>query len=159
MRIVILGSPGSGKKTQARLLADKYQLTILTVSDLVKHAQAEENERGEQLRLMLQRGQSPAEDVILDLLQDRLKLPDMDRGFILDGFPRNLLQALTLDELLTELGLPIDFVLLYEIETDVLMERLVGRRTCRSCGAEYNIYTQPTAVEDVCDLCGESIAD
>ena len=154
MRIVILGSPGSGKKTQASLLAEKYQLTILTVSDLVKHAQAEQSERGEQMRLMLQRGQSPAEEVILELLQDRISQPDMRNGFILDGFPRNLLQALTLDEVLAELGLPIDFVLLYEIETDALMERLVGRRTCRSCGTVYNVYTQPTAVEDVCDQCG-----
>jgi adenylate kinase len=154
MRIVILGSPGSGKKTQAGLLADNYRLTVLTISDLVKHAQAEKNERGEQLRLMLQRGQSPAEDVILELLQDRLKQPDMRNGFILDGFPRNLLQALTLDEVLAELNLPVDFVLLFEIETDALMERLVGRRTCRSCGEVYNIYTHPTAVEDVCDLCG-----
>ena len=154
MRIVILGSPGSGKKTQASLLAEKYQLTILTVSDLVTHAQAEQSERGEQLRLMLQRGQSPAEEVILELLQDRISQPDMRNGFILDGFPRNLLQALTLDEVLAELSLPIDFVLLFEIETDALMERLVGRRTCRSCGAVYNVYTHPTVVEDVCDLCG-----
>ncbi len=154
MRIVILGGPGSGKKTQTGLLAEKYGLTVVAAGELVKQALAEESERGEQLRLQQQAGQSVTDDVVLTLLQERLQQPDLENGFILDGFPRNLLQALTLDELLVELGTPLDFVLLFEIETDALMERLVGRRTCRSCGAVYNIYTQPTAVDDVCDLCG-----
>ncbi len=154
MRIVILGGPGSGKKTQTSLLAEKYQLTLVNSSELVKQALSEESERGMQLRLQQQAGQPMTDDVVLGLLQERLVGQDLANGFILDGFPRNLLQALTLDELLGELVLPLDFILLFEIETDALMERLVGRRTCRSCGAEYNIYTQPTAVEDVCDLCG-----
>ncbi len=154
MRIVILGGPGSGKKTQTGLLAEKYGLTVVTAGELVKQALAEESERGEQLRLQQQAGQSVTDDVVLTLLQERLQQPDLENGFILDGFPRNLLQALTLDELLVELATPLDFVLLFEIETDALMERLVGRRTCRSCGVVYNIYTQPTAVDDVCDLCG-----
>jgi adenylate kinase len=154
MRIVILGGPGSGKKTQTGLLAEKYGLTVVAAGELVKQALAEESERGEQLRLQQQAGQSVTDDVVLTLLQERLQQPDLEKGFILDGFPRNLLQALTLDELLLELASPLDFVLLFEIETDVLMERLVGRRICRSCGAVYNIYSQPTAVDDVCDLCG-----
>jgi adenylate kinase len=153
MRIVILGAPGSGKNTQTSLLADKYRLTVVTTSELVKQALAEESERGVQLRQQ-QAGQPVTDDVVLSLLQERLDRDDLNNGFILDGFPRNLLQALTLDELLEELGLPLDFVLLFEIETDALMERLVGRRTCRSCGTVFNVYTQPTAVEDVCDLCG-----
>ncbi len=154
MRIVILGGPGSGKKTQTGLLAEKYGLTVVAAGELVKQALAEESERGEQLRLQQQAGQSVTDDVVLTLLQERLQQPDLEKGFILDGFPRNLLQALTLDELLLELATPLDFVLLFEIETDVLMERLVGRRICRSCGAVYNIFSQPTAVDDVCDLCG-----
>ncbi|MEJ2396095.1 MAG: nucleoside monophosphate kinase [Candidatus Thiodiazotropha sp.] len=154
MRIVILGGPGSGKKTQTGLLAEKYGLTVVAAGELVKQALAEESERGEQLRLQQEAGQSVTDDVVLTLLQERLQQPDLEKGFILDGFPRNLLQALTLDELLLELATPLDFVLLFEIETDALMERLVGRRTCRSCGAVYNIYSQPTAVDDVCDLCG-----
>jgi adenylate kinase len=153
MRIVILGAPGSGKKTQTSLLADKYQLTVVTTSELVKQALAEESERGLQLRQQ-QAAQPLTDDVVLSLLQERLDQDDLNNGFILDGFPRNLLQALTLDELLDELRLPLDMILLFEIETDALMERLVGRRTCRSCGTVFNVYTQPTAVEDVCDLCG-----
>lgn len=154
MKIVILGGPGSGKKTQTGLLADHYQLRVLTVSELVKQALADESEHGLQLQHPHQTGQPVGDDILLSLLQQRLSQPDLGEGFILDGFPRNLLQALTLDELLNELGLSLDCILLFEIETDALMERLVGRRTCRSCGAVYNVYTQPTAVEDVCDLCG-----
>jgi adenylate kinase len=154
MRIVILGAPGSGKKTQASLLADKYQLTVVNTSELVRQALAEESERGLQLRLQQEAGAALTDDVVLSLLQERLDRDDLNNGFILDSFPRNLLQALTLDEVLDELGLTLDFVLLFEIETDALMERLVGRRTCRSCGAAYNVYTQPSAVDDVCDLCG-----
>jgi adenylate kinase len=154
MRIVILGAPGSGKKTQTDLLADHYKLNVITVSELVKQAQSQENELGLQLRMLQQAGHSPTDDVVLGLLEERLNRLDLSNGFILDGFPRNLLQALTLDELLDEMGLTLDFVLLFEIEIDALMERLVGRRTCRSCGSVYNIYTHPSAVEDVCDFCG-----
>jgi adenylate kinase len=150
MRIVLLGAPGSGKKTQTSLLADKYRLTVVTSGELVKQASAEECERG----LQQQAGQPLSDDVVLSMLQERIDRGDLSSGFILDGFPRNLLQALTLDEMLDEMGLSLDFVLLFEIQTDALMERLVGRRTCRSCGAVYNVYTQPTVVEDICDLCG-----
>ncbi len=154
MRLVMLGAPGSGKRTQASQLAKKYGLTTLTSTELVKTAMSEESEQGQQLRLLQEAGQGVTDDVILGLLQRRLLQPDVKHGFILDGFPRNLLQALTLDEMLTEIGQPIDFVILIHIETDTLMERLVGRRTCRTCGATYNIYTHPTVVEDVCDACG-----
>jgi adenylate kinase len=154
MRIVILGAPGSGKRTQTGLLAEKYGLPLLTTSELVKQAMAEESERGMQLRLLHQEGQPLTDDIILELLQERLLQADLQGGFVLDGFPRNLLQALTLDELLSELGQSLDLVLLIHIETDALMERLVGRRTCRACGAIYNIYTNPAVVEEICDVCG-----
>jgi len=154
MRIVTLGAPGSGKRTQTGLLANKFGLKIITSAELVKNAIAEESERGAQLRLLHQSGQGVTEDIVLGLLQERLEQPDMATGFVLDGFPRNLLQALTLDEILAEIEQPLDFVLLFHIENDTLMERLVGRRTCRSCGAVYNIYTHPSVVEDVCDDCG-----
>lgn len=154
MRVVILGAPGSGKRTQASLLAKKYGLTTLTSTELVKAAMSDESEQGLLLRSLQEAGQAVTEDILLGLLQTRLCQPDVQDGFILDGFPRNLLQALTLDEMLAEIDQPIDFVMLIHIETDALMERLVGRRTCRACGATYNIYTHPTVVEDVCDVCG-----
>ncbi|MCU7828707.1 MAG: nucleoside monophosphate kinase [Candidatus Thiodiazotropha sp. (ex Myrtea sp. 'scaly one' KF741663)] len=154
MRIVILGAPGAGKRAQTALMAEKYGLISLTTSELVKKVMAEEGGHGPQLRMLQQAGQPVPEDLLLTLLQERLQQPDMRDGFILNGFPRNLLQALTLDEALAELDQPLDMVLFIQIETDALMERLVGRRTCRSCGATFNIYTNPPVVDDICDLCG-----
>ncbi|MCU7842363.1 MAG: nucleoside monophosphate kinase [Candidatus Thiodiazotropha sp. (ex Monitilora ramsayi)] len=154
MRIVILGAPGTGKRAQTRMLAEKYGLRTLTTGELVKSAMADEGGYGPQLRMLHQAGQPVTDDLLLNLLQDRLQKPDMRDGFVLNGFPRNLLQALTLDESLVELGQPLDIVLLIHIETDSLMERLVGRRTCRSCGAVFNIYTHPSVVEGICDHCG-----
>ncbi|MCG7966180.1 MAG: nucleoside monophosphate kinase [Candidatus Thiodiazotropha taylori] len=154
MRIVILGAPGAGKRTQSALLAEKLALAIVTTGDLLKQAIAEESELGLEVKALQDAGRIVTEDIILGLIREQLLLPAMADGFILDGFPRNLLQALTLDELLQEISQPLDLVLLIDIDNDHLMERLVGRRTCRSCGQLYNIYRNPPIVDGVCDTCG-----
>ncbi|MBW9271128.1 MAG: nucleoside monophosphate kinase [Candidatus Thiodiazotropha sp. (ex. Lucinisca nassula)] len=154
MRIVILGAPGAGKRTQSALLAEKLALAIVTTGDLLKQAIAEESELGLEVKALQDAGRVVTEDIILGLIREQLLLPAMADGFILDGFPRNLLQALTLDELLQEISQPLDLVLLIDIDNDHLMERLVGRRTCRSCGALYNVYRNPPVVDGVCDICG-----
>ena len=154
MRIVILGAPGSGKKTQSALLAEKLKLSIVTTGDLLKKAIAEAHPLGMEAKAQQDAGQAVTEDIILGLLRDHFLDSGLSRGFILDGFPRNLLQALTLDELLIELEIPLDLVILLDIDADNLMERLVGRRTCRSCNQRYNTYWNPPIVEGVCDICG-----
>ncbi|MES9972589.1 MAG: nucleoside monophosphate kinase, partial [Candidatus Thiodiazotropha sp.] len=154
MRIVILGAPGSGKRTQTELLANKYGLSSVMTGELVKTAVQERTSLGLEIKGLQDAGRVVTEDIILALLRERLLKSELQAGFILDGFPRNLLQALTLDELMLEIKQPLDLILLIDIETDTLMERLVGRRTCRSCGLLYNIYRNPTIVEDVCDVCG-----
>jgi adenylate kinase len=154
MRIVLLGAPGSGKRTQTTLMVERYGIPAISTGDLLKTALAEGTVLGQQLKEAMEEGRSITEEVVLELIRERLLQPDARNGFVLDGFPRNILQAITLDELLYEMGLPIELALLIDIETDALMERLVGRRSCRSCGAKYNIYVNPTAVEEVCDLCG-----
>ncbi|MES9943526.1 MAG: nucleoside monophosphate kinase [Candidatus Thiodiazotropha sp.] len=154
MRIVILGAPGSGKRTQTELLANKYGLSSVMTGELVKTAVLERTPLGLEIKGLQDAGRVVTEDIILALLKERLLKSELQAGFILDGFPRNLLQALTLDELMVEINQPLDLILLIDIETDTLMERLVGRRTCRSCGLLYNIYRNPTIVEDVCDVCG-----
>ncbi|MCG8010916.1 MAG: nucleoside monophosphate kinase [Candidatus Thiodiazotropha weberae] len=154
MRIVILGAPGAGKRTQSALLAEKLGLAIVTTGDLLKQAITEESQLGLEVKALQDAGRVVTEDIILGLLREQLLLPAMADGFILDGFPRNLLQALTLDELLQEIGQPLDLVLLIDIDNDHLMERLVGRRTCRSCGQLYNVYRNPPTVDGVCDICG-----
>ncbi len=154
MRIVILGAPGSGKRTQTDLAADKYGLSPVMTGELVKTAVMEKSALGLEIKELQDAGRVVTEDIVLALLRERLLKKELRDGFILDGFPRNLLQALTLDELMVEIDQPLDLVLLIDIETDNLMERLVGRRTCRSCGLLYNIYRNPPVVDDVCDDCG-----
>ncbi|MEW8507302.1 MAG: nucleoside monophosphate kinase [Candidatus Thiodiazotropha sp.] len=154
MRIVILGAPGSGKRTQTDLLADKYGLSPVMTGELVKRAVMERTALGLEIKELQDAGRVVTEDLILALLRERLLKRELKSGFVLDGFPRNLLQALTLDELMVEINQPLDLILLIDIETDNLMERLVGRRTCRSCGLLYNIYRRPTVVDGVCDVCG-----
>jgi adenylate kinase len=154
MRIVLLGAPGSGKRTQTMLMVERYGIPSIFTGELLRNALAVQSPLGQQLKQAMEEGRSITEEVVLELIRERLQQADARPGFVLDGFPRNILQAITLDELLYEMSLPIELALLVDIETDVLMERLVGRRTCRSCGTQYNIYSNPTAVEGVCDLCG-----
>lgn len=154
MRIVILGAPGVGKRTQSALLAEKLALATVTTGELLKRAIAEENQWGLEAKALQDAGRVVTEDIVLGLVRDHLLEPALADGFILDGFPRNLLQALTLDELLVEIGQPLDLVVLLDIDNDNLMERLVGRRTCRSCSQLYNAYRNPPVVDGVCDTCG-----
>jgi len=154
MRIVLLGAPGSGKRTQTRRLVERYAIPSIFTGELLRQASASGSELGRQVKSAMEAGRMVEEELVLELIRERLSRPDTRQGFILDGFPRNILQAITLDELLEELGQPIELAIMLRLETDALMERLVGRRTCRACGAEYNVYNNPTAVDGVCDLCG-----
>lgn len=154
MRIVLLGAPGSGKRTQTKRIVEKYGLPAICTGELLKDAVTQEGELGVLVKEALEAGRSVSEEVVLELIHARLTQPDAQGGFVLDGFPRNILQAITLDELLIEIGQPLELALLLDIETDALIERLVGRRTCTSCGTQYNIYTEPTLVDGVCDVCG-----
>jgi adenylate kinase len=154
MRIVILGAPGSGKRTQTALVAEKYGLSSVMTGELMKEAVLQQTPLGIEIKELQEAGRVVAEDLVLALLREQLLKRELQGGFILDGFPRNLLQALTLDELMIEIDQPLDLILLIDIETDTLMERLVGRRTCRDCGLLYNIYRHPPVVEGVCDVCG-----
>ena len=154
MRIVLLGAPGSGKRTQTMLMVERYGIPSIFTGELLRNALAVDTPLSQQLKQAMDEGRSITEEVVLELIRGRLQQEDAKPGFVLDGFPRNILQAITLDELLYEMELPIELALLIDIETDALMERLVGRCTCKSCGSQYNMYTNPTAVEGVCDLCG-----
>jgi adenylate kinase len=136
------------------LMVERYGIPSIFTGELLRNALAADTPLSQQLKEAMEEGRSITEEVVLELIRGRLQQEDAGPGFVLDGFPRNILQAITLDELLYEMELPIELALLIDIETDVLMERLVGRRTCKACGAQYNIYSNPTTVEGVCDLCG-----
>lgn len=143
MRIVLLGAPGSGKGTQAQRLQSKYGVPQVSSGDLLRDAVARGTELGVKAKSIMDAGQLVSDDIVLGLIRDRLSRPDAAKGFILDGFPRNIEQANALSSLLKDLGQPLDAVLLLDVRNQTLMQRLAGRRTCPKCGTVYNVHSMP----------------
>ncbi len=154
MRMVLLGPPGSDKGEYAVKLAEKYDLVLLTIANMLSNAVEKRLEVGIQAQAYLEHGQYIPDDLLLDVIRDRMAQPDVKSGFILVGFPRSTAQADSLDELLEGCGMALDLALHLNVEDEILLERLEGRRTCISCGMRYNIFTNPPMVHGVCDMCG-----
>ena len=154
MRIVLLGAPGSGKGTQAKLLVEKYKLPKISTGDMLREAVTEGSALGRQAKVAMDAGQLVSDEIVLGIIQERVLRPDARKGFILDGFPRNQQQAEALDQLLVSLGRPLNLSRLVAVDVDALIQRLVGRRTCLTCGQMYNIYYAPPHIEGRCDECG-----
>ena len=154
MRIILLGAPGSGKGTQAQRLTDIYNIPQISTGDLLRAAVASGTELGKQAKVAMDAGGLVSDDIVLGMIRERLQQPDAANGFILDGFPRNLSQAASLDKLLAEVGQPIDAGLLIDVDFDILLKRLTGRLSCKDCSTVYNRYFSPPAKEGVCDKCG-----
>ncbi|MDE2091641.1 MAG: adenylate kinase [Gammaproteobacteria bacterium] len=157
MRIVLLGAPGSGKGTQAKKLAVKYRIPHISTGDLLRAALAAGTPLGMQAKAAMDAGQLVSDDIVLGIIRERLRANDAKKGFILDGFPRNITQAQSLDGMLRNLDQPLDCAVLMDVDFDVLMQRLTGRRTCESCGTTYNVYTNPPRLDDQCDRCGAAL--
>ncbi len=154
MRIVLLGAPGAGKGTQAKKLIDKYGIPQISTGDILRKAVADGTPLGIEAKSYMNKGELVPDSVVIGLVKERLQQDDCRKGFILDGFPRNIAQAETLDRVLGEMGVPLQIALSVDVDLDVLMKRLTGRRTCRQCGQMYNIYFSPPAKEGICDKCG-----
>ncbi len=154
MRMVLIGAPGGGKGTQAKLLVEKYKIPQISTGDLLREAVRLGTPLGMRAKAAMDAGQLVSDDIVLGMIRDRLSKVDAQRGFILDGFPRNIPQAEALDQMLAEMGKPLQVSLLIDVPLDILMQRLTGRRTCKSCGAIFNIYTHPPRVPGRCDACG-----
>lgn len=153
MRIVLLGAPGSGKGTQAKRLVTRHGARQLSTGDLLRAAVAAGTPTGVQAKAAMDAGALVSDEIVLALIRDAL-VRDGVRDFILDGFPRNAAQAEALETMLAELGQPLEAAVLFEVPEADLRARIAGRRTCRVCGAIYNVYTAPSRVEGVCDVCG-----
>jgi adenylate kinase len=154
MRIILLGAPGSGKGTQAGLLAERYNIPQIATGDLLREAVVSSSTLGRQAKIAMDAGHLVGDDIVLGIVQERILRPDARNGFILDGFPRSLPQAEALDQLLGSVGRPLDLALLLAVDVDALLQRLVGRRTCLSCGQVYNVFYSPPHIDGRCDACG-----
>jgi len=154
MRIILLGAPGSGKGTQAQKLVAQFSIPQVSTGDLLREAVANGTDLGKRAKAAMDAGELVSDDIVLGMIRERLGRPDAAGGFILDGFPRNLAQAQALDVLLEELGAPLDAAVLMDVDFDVLLKRLTGRRTCKSCGRVFNVHFFPPEKEGVCDACG-----
>ncbi len=154
MRIVMLGAPGSGKGTQAQRLQQEHQLPQVSTGDLLRRAVADKTPLGLKAKATMDAGELVSDEIVLGMIKERLARPDAKRGFILDGFPRNLAQADSLNAVLAELGQKIDAAVLMDVDFEILMKRLTGRRTCSATGQVLNIYFSPPAELEACRKAG-----
>ena len=150
MRIVLLGPPGSGKGTQSQRLVERLGIPQISTGDLLRAARERGTPLGLRASAAMDAGQLVDDEIVLGMIRERLAEPDTRNGFILDGFPRNATQAKELEALLGELGIPLDAVVLMEVDIVELVKRIAGRRTCRKCGRVFNLITSPPATDELC---------
>jgi adenylate kinase len=156
-RVVMLGAPGAGKGTQAKMLIEKFKIPQISTGDILRKAVADGTPLGKEAKVIMESGGLVSDKIVLGLVEERVKQPDCQSGFILDGFPRNTAQAEALDKLLASMNMPLTIALTVDVEKGELMKRLTGRRTCKSCQQMYNIYFSPPKKEGVCDKCGGAL--
>ena len=154
MRIILLGAPGSGKGTQSQLLMQQYAIPQISTGDLLRAAVAAGTPLGLEARAVMDSGKLVDDSIVLGMIRERLAQDDARNGFILDGFPRNLAQAQALDQLLAELGKPLDAVVLMDVDYSELTKRISGRRSCPDCGRVFNVFTSPVNPAEKCPKTG-----
>ncbi len=157
MKIILMGAPGAGKGTHARFLSEKYDIPQIATGDIFRANLREKTPLGLEAKQYMDQGLLVPDELTTNMVLSRLQEEDCRNGYILDGFPRNLNQARALTEALAALGQEIDFVIHLEIEQDVILHRMEGRRVCERCGASYNLKSLPPRVEGVCDYCGGAV--
>ncbi len=157
MNIVLIGPPGAGKGTQSKLLSERFSIPQISTGDILRANVREKTPMGLRAKDYMERGILVPDELVVEMVVDRLSQDDCARGFILDGFPRNVKQAEALEETLDKSGKKIDAVIGFEVERRELVRRLSGRRVCRKCGATYHIIFNPPINIDVCDRCGDEL--
>ncbi|GIN72185.1 adenylate kinase [Bacillus sp. J14TS2] len=154
MNLVLMGLPGAGKGTQADKIVEKYGTPHISTGDMFRAAMNEGTELGLKAKSFMDQGALVPDEVTIGIVQERLNKPDCEDGFLLDGFPRTVAQADALEAILEKIEKKIDFVINIQVDKEILIERLTGRRICENCGATYHLVFNPPAAEGVCDRCG-----
>lgn len=159
MRIVLLGGPGSGKGTQAKKLVDKLGIPQISTGDIFRAALKEGTPMGLKAKTYMDKGELVPDDVVIGVVEERLAKPDLDKGYMLDGFPRTLAQAEALDKIIVSQGKSINHAILVDVPDEELVARLSGRRTCRNsdCGKMYHVMFNRPKREGICDACGSEL--
>ena len=156
MNLVLLGPPGAGKGTQASQISQKYSLAHISTGDIFRETAKSGSELGKKLQSYMTAGKLVPDELVIEIVNERLSKPDCQKGFLLDGFPRTIGQAKALDEVLKKSGKLIDKVISIQLDDEEIVKRLSSRRVC-SCGASYNLMTQPPKKEGICDKCSGTL--
>ncbi len=154
MKIIMLGAPGAGKGTQAKKIAEKYGIPHISTGDIFRANIKNGTELGKKAKTYMDEGLLVPDELVVDLVVDRVQQEDCKNGYVLDGFPRTIPQAEALDKALAELGEKMDYAINVEVPDENIVNRMSGRRACVGCGATYHIVHAPTKVENICDTCG-----
>ncbi len=154
MRLVLLGAPGAGKGTHAKMLSKELQLPHVSTGDLLRSNVANNTPLGQEAQGYMTKGLLVPDELVTKMLTERFKQPDVKKGFILDGYPRTINQAKTLDRILAEFTMTIDYALNLAVSDETVIQRLSGRLVCRACGANFHRVNMPPKKEGICDVCG-----
>ena len=157
MKIIMLGAPGAGQGTQAKMIADKYQIPHISTGDIFRANIKNGTELGKEAKKYMDAGQLVPDELTVKLLLDRVANEDCKNGYVLDGFPRTIPQAEVLENALTKLGEKVDYAIDVDVPDENIIRRMSGRRACVACGATYHIVYNPTKEEGICDRCGAAL--
>jgi adenylate kinase len=157
MNLILLGPPGAGKGTQAQRMVDRYHIPQISTGDILRAAVKESTPLGMKAKGFMDQGQLVPDEIVIGIIEERLKAKDCNLGFILDGFPRTIPQAEALQSILTKIGKKIDHIINIEVDPEELVRRLTGRRTCKNCGAMFHLLFQLPKKEGICDRCGGTL--
>lgn len=157
MRIIMLGGPGAGKGTQAKRIAKQYDLPHISTGDIFRIEMEAGTEIGKMVKVSIDKGQLVQDDIVIELVEERISREDCKNGYVLDGFPRTIPQAVALEKFLESKNEKIDHVVNFLVPDENIVNRMAGRRVCLNCGATYHTEHNPTKVAGICDVCGNNI--
>lgn len=157
MNLILLGAPGAGKGTQAEIICDTLKIPAISTGNILREAVKNGTELGLKAKEYMESGNLVPDEVVIGLLKERIAQPDCENGYVLDGFPRTIPQAESLDAALAKMGQKVDYAIDVDVPDENIVNRMSGRRACVGCGATYHIKYNPPKTEDVCDICGEKL--